>query len=249
MPDFGIFCADKISACPINTFRLNDVNRADTLSACSARMRKIYFIVRRRIVFDEAGELLKIIGFGFHFPTDRLRFYREFRQHQAEKIAFAKAESLAHPRNTTQLVFGPQLYEAPLLCEYPSNPGLIIPQAYCVNLGCDHSITDHQAVIVDDIRPFIWQSVQTQYLEKVYSVKHVDDCLLRAIRSDPKVVLVTCDFYDDNVFENLGSSSEYSRTLPDSAIIVEEIENEDEDTPFCMNFIKSNSLTARLPRM
>jgi hypothetical protein len=127
-------------------------------------------------------------------------FHREARQLLAAKIASARANGLrlAHPRNTTELVFGPQLYEAPLPCIYPD---LIIPQAYGVRLSRGHPINEHRAVIVNDIRPFIRDAIETQYLELMYWAKDVDDQLLMTIRSDPKVLLVTFSVYDDSTFE------------------------------------------------
>jgi hypothetical protein len=130
--------------------------------------------------------------------TAEPEFHREARQLLTARIASARANDLAHPRNTTELVFGPQLYEAPLLCIYPD---LIIPRAYGVRLGRGHSINEHRAVIVNDIRPFIRDAIETQYLELIYWAKDVDDQLLMAIRSDPKVLLVTCSVYDDSTFE------------------------------------------------
>lgn len=79
-------------------------------------------------------------------------FHRERRQLLAAKIASARANELAHPRNTTELVFGPQLYQAPLDCTYPD---LIIPRAYGDRLHRGHSVNAHEAVIVNDTNPFI----------------------------------------------------------------------------------------------
>jgi len=125
-------------------------------------------------------------------------FHREARQLLAERIASARANDLAHPRNTTEPVFGPQLYEAPFLCIYKE---LIIPRAYGIRLDRGHSMNEHQAVILNDISPFIQFAMKTQYTGWIYTAKDVDDQLLMAIRSDPKVLLVTCSVYDDNVFE------------------------------------------------
>lgn len=126
------------------------------------------------------------------------QFEREGRQLLAATIASARANNLAHPRNTTELAFGPQPYEAPLLCIYPE---LIIPGAYGVELERGHSISEHIAVIANDIRPFIWQAFSMPRLEIVYWTKEIDDLRLKAIRSDLKVVLVTCSLSDDHVFE------------------------------------------------
>ena len=129
---------------------------------------------------------------------EEYEYDRDARQELGARIASARAYNLAHPRNTTELVFGPQLYEAPLFC-IPSDP--IIPGAYGVRLGRAHSITEHQTAIFNDIRPFIRSVFETGYLEIIYHVSNVDDQLLRAIRSDPKVLLATCSVYDDHQFE------------------------------------------------
>ena len=125
-------------------------------------------------------------------------FHRERRQLLAAAIASARANELAHPRNTTELAFGPQLYQAPLLCVYPD---LIIPRAYGVRLHRGHSINAHEAVIFNDIYPFIQYAFETEFPEPVYLAKGIDDQLLMAIRSDPKVLLVTCSVRDNNVHE------------------------------------------------
>jgi hypothetical protein len=96
------------------------------------------------------------------------------------------------------LVFGPQHYQTPLQC---INPDFIIPRAYGVRLHRGHLINAHEAVIVKDLRPFIRDAIETRLPESVYWAKDVDDQHLMAIRSDPKVLLVTCSVRDDNVHE------------------------------------------------
>jgi hypothetical protein len=118
---------------------------------------------------------------------------RYARQQLAANVAQARADNLALG-NTTNRIIGPQLYEAPLLCVLPD---LIIPRAFGVRLGPGHSISEHQVVLDKDVRPFIRDVFRMEHDELVYTVSDVDDQLLRAIRSDPMVILVTCSVYDD----------------------------------------------------
>jgi hypothetical protein len=115
------------------------------------------------------------------------------RQELAAVIARTQADNLAHPRNTSELAIGPQIYEAPLIC---SLANLIFPGMYEVTLARHHSITEHQAFIGHDLRPFIKfvHTFNKAYDEKAYTATRVDEQLLVAIRSDPKVLLVMCDY-------------------------------------------------------
>lgn len=117
---------------------------------------------------------------------------RYARQLLAANIAQAQAHNLALG-NTTNRIIGPQLYEAPLLCVLPD---LIIPRAFGVRLGPGHSMSEHQVVLDKDVRPFIRDDFRIGHDGLVYTVRDVDDQLLRAIRSDPMVVLVTCSVYN-----------------------------------------------------
>lgn len=136
--------------------------------------------------------------FAAYLYPSRSQLHQEVRQYRAETIASAKADSLAHPRNITELTFGPQLYEAPLFCVYRE---LIIDREFKVHLGPGHTIDQHCAIIASDVRPYIRDFSRNCYLETTYGAKDVDEKLLRAIQSDPDVSLVTCSFRDDNVFE------------------------------------------------
>ena len=83
------------------------------------------------------------------------------------------------------------MHEAPLL--YNEKPEMIIPHSYIVRLAPGHSLEQHVATInldtatsVDHVCSFIKAQV-------FYIVRPVDEALLSAIRSDPKVEDVQCE--------------------------------------------------------
>lgn len=108
--------------------------------------------------------------------------YRDARQGLAAKIASTRSYNFAHSTNLTELIFGPQLYEAPLICIPPHN-SRIIPRAYGTRLARDESISEHQAVMGKDICPFIQNAFHLLWREWLYFASDVEDQLLIAIRS------------------------------------------------------------------
>jgi hypothetical protein len=127
-------------------------------------------------------------------------FHREARQRLAARIASARANELLIQEiqqswSLTRKSTKHHLYSnsGPTIIY----PDLIIPRACGVRLHRRHSINAHEAVIVISALSSGTPSKRS-FLNQYTWQRTYDDQLLIAIRSDTKVLLVTCSVRDDN---------------------------------------------------
>lgn len=82
-------------------------------------------------------------------------------------------------------------YEAPLLCDSESE--YIVPHSYIVCLAPGYSLEQHAAAINMDAAVFVHHAYAFIKEQVHYIARPVEETLLKAIRSDPKVEDVQCE--------------------------------------------------------